>query len=171
MKLLVIVVSLLLSFTFAQAGKIQSDLYPAHPHPELTPGELCQTASEYRYPEKIKYCERDVASETKRQIIRIYDSKLGYAISSLPREEFKIDHFIPLCMGGSNSTKNLWPQHVSVYEQTDHYEAEICESLRDGHISQAKAVETIRQIKLHPEYQEMIWNSFMIELAELKLTH
>src|SRR5687768_11664149 len=33
--------------------------YPVHPHPEMTPGDLCKKASAIRYPERIKYCERN----------------------------------------------------------------------------------------------------------------
>lgn len=67
----------------------------------------------------------------------------------MERGEFKIDHFIPLCMGGSNSRTNLWPQHRTVYEITDEMEMRLCELMAAGNMLQAEAMETIRYAKFH----------------------
>jgi hypothetical protein len=130
------------SATYAQNGR-----YPIKPDPRLTPGQLCVVADQIRYPEQIKYCSRDVSSETKQSIILTYDAKLGYNIRNQNRGDFKIDHYIPLCMGGSNERQNLWPQHESVYKYTDPLEGLLCEKMKYGKIKQANAIYLIRQAK------------------------
>lgn len=123
--------------------------YPKGPDQQLTPGEICTEQRVFRYPEHIAYCERNVATDTKRQVIKTYDQNLGYSIQSMPRGQFKIDHYIPLCMGGGNDKENLWPQHESVYTITDPLEQEACEKMAAGKLLQAKAIELIRQAKNH----------------------
>lgn len=118
--------------------------FPIKPDQSLTPGDLCDHADEIRYPERIKYCTRDVDGWTKRQIIEEYDYKLGYDVSQMNRQEFKIDHYIPLCAGGSNNTSNLWPQHQSVYTITDALEAKICEKMAVGRLKQINAIQIIK---------------------------
>ncbi len=125
----------------------QNGRFPIKPDPNLTPGQLCAVADEIRYPEKIKYCERDVATFTKQSIILTYDAKLNYSIRLQNRSDFKIDHYIPLCMGGSNERQNLWPQHKSVYFHTDPLEGLLCEKMKYGRIKQAAAIDLIRQAK------------------------
>ncbi len=121
--------------------------FPTSPDRNLTPGEICSHPDAYRYPERIAYCERNVDSETKRQIIVNYDQQLGYRIRSMNRGQFKIDHYIPLCMGGANSVQNLWPQHKTVYEITDSLEALLCQKMADGRLKQADAIDMIKQAK------------------------
>ena len=74
---------------------------------------------------------------------------MGYEITPADRLDFKIDHLIPLCMGGSNGTLNLWPQHKSVYEITDSLEFILCEKLRLAKITQKEAIEKILYAKHH----------------------
>lgn len=124
-----------------------ADRYPTAPQEEATPGSLCQNADDYRYPEHIAYCERNVQSSVKQQIIEDYDRRFGYEIDRMDRGLFKIDHFIPLCMGGSNELNNLWPQHISVYEVTDPLEQMICEKMSQGVLKQARAVQYIKDAK------------------------
>ena len=124
-----------------------SNQYPRNPDPELTPGELCTQPTRYRYPEQIPYCERDVDTLTKDSIIVQYDSELDYAIRSYNREHFKIDHYIPLCMGGSNGRENLWPQHKSIFAITDPLEEEACTKMAQGKLKQTEAVELIKKAK------------------------
>lgn len=122
--------------------------YPSHPELSVTPGAVCENPTEYRYPEHIKYCARNVSVELKDQVIRDYDQKFGYRVESMSRADFKIDHFIPLCMGGANTVENLWPQHKSVYVITDSFEADLCGQLAAARITQAQAIEKIKQIKM-----------------------
>jgi hypothetical protein len=124
--------------------------FPTAPDKKLTPGSLCERPSEYRYPEGIAYCERAVKSELKAEIIRRYDNQLGYRVGQMDRQAFKIDHYIPLCAGGSNRPDNLWPQHESVYVLTDELEALLCEKMSEGRLQQAEAIKLIRRAKADP---------------------
>lgn len=121
--------------------------FPTGPNLQLTPGKVCDKPTAYRYPEHIAYCERDVSYDTKEILIQRYDSQLGYHIASMERTDFKIDHFIPLCAGGSNDSSNLWPQHKSVYEITDPVEPLICAKMQQGKLSQADAIKLVTQAK------------------------
>jgi len=123
-------------------------LFPKQPDPEMTPGETCQDPDSYRHPDRIPYCERDVSSSTKKLIIDKYDQTRGFKIGTMNRGDFKIDHFVPLCIGGSNSIKNLWPQHKSVYVHTDNVEHKTCELMTLGRIKQADAIALVRKVKL-----------------------
>lgn len=117
--------------------------YPKGPQLSITPGKLCDRPDAHRYPENINYCERDVTYETKEAIINEYDQKFGYSIASLPRADFKIDHLVPLCAGGSNDVVNLWPQHKSVYAITDPLEPVICSKMAQGRLKQVDAVRLV----------------------------
>jgi hypothetical protein len=121
--------------------------YPIKPDPALTPGAVCQDPTRYRYPEHIKYCDRAVDSQTKWQVIDSYVRKFHYDINSNNRADFKIDHYIPLCMGGANDMTNLWPQHKAVYTQTDPLEPLLCEKMAQGRLKQAEAIELIKKGK------------------------
>jgi hypothetical protein len=74
---------------------------------------------------------------------------MGYRTRQMDRQDFKIDHYIPLCMGGSNDIKNLWPQHKSVYAITDPLEPVLCDKMAQGRLLQKKAVEIIMYAKAH----------------------
>ena len=125
--------------------------YPVRPDAELTPGGVCTTPDERRYPEHVAYCERDVESDLKRDIFVQYDRKLGYQTTHMSRSLFKIDHLIPLCLGGSNNRSNLWPQHRTIYELTDPIEPYLCGLLGRGVLKQAEAIDIIREVKQSPE--------------------
>src|SRR5690349_1786167 len=93
---------------------LHAEDFPRGPEHSVTPGSLCGHADARRYPERVPYCNRDVSSGLKREIFRDYDQRFGYRTTQLPRAQFKIDHLIPLCMGGSNERNNLWPQHETI---------------------------------------------------------
>lgn len=140
--------AVLLTVLFStQAALAGSEAFPKSPNPELTPGDVCHQASSYRYPERIPYCDREVDVEQKVEVIKVYDSVLNYRIYSLPRKKFKIDHYIPLCMGGSNESKNLWPQHESVFKVTDPLEQKLCAKMAEGKMLQAEAIDLIKRAK------------------------
>lgn len=122
--------------------------YPLGPDGSKTPGSLCTTPTERRYPEQIAYCERNVETSLKNQIIQEYNSELGYEIRKEERSKYKIDHYIPLCMGGSNQKDNLWPQHEVVYTQTDMIEQVGCQKMAEGKLQQRAAIEFVREAKL-----------------------
>lgn len=135
-------------FTFAASA--QKD-FPLSPELALTSGSLCDNAKSFRYPEKIAYCGRYVSYELKDAIIKKYDQHFGYSIGKMNRGEFKIDHLIPLCAGGSNTEDNLWPQHRSVYKITDPLEPVICEKMAEGKLRQSDAVQLVLEAKTHLE--------------------
>lgn len=133
--------------------------FPIAPDPQLTPGSLCRSSTKVRYPERIKYCKRDVSGGRKRGIFVKYD-QMGYRTGSMDRQLFKIDHYIPLCAGGSNEESNLWPQHFSVYRITDQLEEQVCLRMAEGKLSQKNAVELIKKAKnnlsLAPEIEAYV---------------
>ena len=121
--------------------------FPNGPQLSITPGKLCDRPHSYRYPEKIAYCGREVSFETKEALINEYDQKFGYSIQSMTRADFKIDHFIPLCAGGSNDVTNLWPQHKTIYTVTDPLEPILCEKMALGRLKQSDAVKLVVEAK------------------------
>lgn len=121
--------------------------FPTKPDPELTPGAICLYGDSLRYPEKIQYCDRNVDTRDKWLVINRYTRKYRFTVNDLNRNQFKIDHYIPLCMGGSNEFSNLWPQHSSIYRITDLLEEELCEAMANGKISQKQAIEKMKQGK------------------------
>lgn len=151
-------VYLALAALLAASPAFSDHAFPTSPDQSLTPGSLCDKPSAKRYPEGIPYCSRGVGSEVKREVIATYDSRLGYSVQSMDRAQFKIDHYIPLCMGGSNRTDNLWPQHQSIYVHTDPLEQLLCEKMAAGRLSQRDALEYIRRAKANPKTSSTLLN-------------
>ncbi len=120
--------------------------YPRGPIEDLTPGSLCDIPDSYRYAERIPYCNREVDRDLKEDVFREYRLE-GYRLDPRRRSDYKIDHLIPLCAGGSNRENNLWPQHVSIYRKTDSMEQVGCEKLKAGKIKQARLVQMILAAK------------------------
>ncbi len=139
----------LISLLLVNVAFAGSNRFPKNPDLQQTPGKLCSTPTEHRYPEQINYCERDVDTYTKNSIIAKYDTLFGYEIRSMKRVDFKIDHLIPLCAGGANSEENLWPQHKSVYAITDPIEPVLCEKMAQGKLKQADAIKLILKAKMN----------------------
>ncbi|MBC7532037.1 MAG: hypothetical protein H7318_10695 [Oligoflexus sp.] len=127
---------------------LESKDYPIAADPSLTPGVRCTHPDEMRYPEHIAYCTRSVSKGKKDQVIRAYDD-LGYRLEELSRSKIKIDHYIPLCMGGDNAKTNLWPQYEAVYSRTDALEAQLCLALSRGIITQDESIEKMLYAKAH----------------------
>lgn len=124
------------------------EFYLSAPDLQLTPGDLCKTADELRYPEQIIYCKRDVSYEKKQYIFKLYMEKYkNFHIDDNNRYSYKVDHYIPLCMGGSNEIENLWPQYKNIYDITDEIESALCQELAVGNITQKEAIEKIRFAK------------------------
>lgn len=110
------------------------------PNWQTTPGVVCSAQdpnfSGFDYPEHIARCNRNVSIQEKQQIAQEYGN---IPQSDWPQYEF--DHLIPLCAGGSDDIRNLWPQPISDAHEKDKLENDICTSMRAGLMTQAQAVE------------------------------
>lgn len=113
------------------------------PNWKITPGVVCTSSDPdfkgYDYPEHVARCNRNVTLEMKIEIAKNY--------GDIPRSEwnnYEFDHLLPLCAGGSNSIGNVWPQPIDEAKKKDVLENEICLQLRDGTITQAQALQKIR---------------------------
>jgi hypothetical protein len=122
---------------------------PQVPDQEMTPGAICTPKdSDYdrlRYKSKIAYCDRNVSEATKQQVYE------NYGISERCQREYTIDHLIPLSIGGSNRIENLWPEHKSIKLSRLHFEEEIMNAVQYGQLTQAQAIEQVRQEKFDPK--------------------
>jgi hypothetical protein len=79
-------------------------LKPLLPDPKLTPGDVFDATLRDictpGYSRKVRAVPRSLRNEAYRK----------YGITSPNPGDYQIDHLIPLCLGGSNSIRNLWPQ-------------------------------------------------------------
>ena len=149
------VVSLTLNFS---AFAISGQSYPLTPDRRVTPGVVCSLPIAKRYPQQISYCGRLVSPETKDQIFATYRNQLGYTFEAFDRSQYKIDHLVPLCAGGSNDIKNLWPQHISIAMMTDSLEELVCEKMSQGRLSQRKAIELVFRAKRDPTHASYFYD-------------
>lgn len=110
------------------------------PDASKTPGRLCTTDDpdflEFRYPERIPYCRRNVSQEEKARVAAAY---------GVPRDrwsDYEFDHLIPLAIGGSSQDDNIWPQPRGADESDgkDKLEYSLYQQLAAGAITQADAV-------------------------------
>lgn len=84
------------------------------------------------------------------------------------RSDFKIDHYIPLCMGGSNDSSNLWPQHASIYIHTDQLEFECCQKMKEGKLTQKEAIDIIVHAKANlANCQQLLQDVRNMDISEL----
>lgn len=134
----------------SHGGQIGGKNFPDGPDLRRTPGVLCQS-NKYRYPSKIRYCDRSVESKLKNKIIAEYDKEFSFDIQKMPRGDFKIDHFIPLSIGGANDEGNLWPQHKTVYKYSDPLESHVANLIAADKITQDESIRVIKECKLNLE--------------------
>lgn len=122
--------------------------FPLAPNPQATMGDLCTTSNsdfkEYRYSERIPYCNRNVSGSTKSAIYR------DYGIPAKCKSRYTIDHFIPLALGGSNEPENLWPEHKNVKATRQGLEEELYWALKKGTITQQEAIDRVVHEKMNP---------------------
>ena len=91
--------------------------YSYLPDPVMTPGVVASTdqalVCERDYPARSRY----VTNTTKNKVYKAYKIK-----KELCTNGCKIDHLIPLSIGGSNDIQNLWPHEYgaewTVFEKT-----------------------------------------------------
>ncbi len=77
---------------------------PILPNPDLTPGNTFPVSRNDVCVPGYAHKVRDVPWDEKREVFRRYGVPLA------EHREYEVDHLIPLCLGGSNSIRNLWPQ-------------------------------------------------------------
>ncbi len=136
------------AFFFSWGGfDVANATFPFTPDSSVT-GSLCTTNDsdflEYRYSIQIPYCRRNVSTHQKRAI---YDL---YRVPRHCQKEYTIDHFIPLSLGGTNRVNNLWPEAKIIKKLRQNLELELFQQLQNGQITQAQAVEAIREAKFNP---------------------
>jgi hypothetical protein len=151
MELLVkLTLALLIFAVEAFAGNLPAPLIP---NSLYTPGTLCtrldENYREDRYQEKIPYCKRRVANELKKRIYELY------GIPQSCRKQYTIDHFYPLALGGNNQQANLWPEHLAIKRTRQNLEQQLYVQLRDGKITQARALTMIYEEKLRPDTNQI----------------
>jgi len=115
----------------------------AAPDISLTPGALCSADSPdfkgYAYGEKVALCTRNVGPAEKKEVAANYN--IG-SQDEWPNYEF--DHLIPLCAGGGNDESNIWPQPIDEAKEKDKVENSVCRAMKDGTMTQAEAVQKIK---------------------------
>lgn len=112
------------------------------PNASQTPGLLCTPSDpnfqNYDYPEHIARCVRNVGTDEKLKIAAAY--------GNIPQSEwpnYEFDHLIPLCAGGSDDIRNLWPQPISEAHKKDVLENDICLAMKAGTLTQAQAIQKV----------------------------
>jgi hypothetical protein len=112
------------------------------PDKNHTPGVLCTSSDpdfdSFAYSAHVAKCTRNIEEDEKIQVAGWYG---GIPRSDWPKYEF--DHLIPLCAGGSNSPQNLWPQPIDEAKLKDKVEDEVCRGLREGTLTQERAVDKV----------------------------
>jgi len=109
------------------------------PDPKLTPGATLDVTKDDictpGYSKKV----RDVPVSVKRQVYAEYNTKY------VPHM-YEVDHLISLELGGSNSTRNLWPESYNIYWNAhvkDALENKLHSLVCDGTISMETAQKAI----------------------------
>lgn len=146
---------LIFAVSMAASGEVN------FPDDVATPGATCSKDdpdfNKNDYPEKVARCRRNVSSGDKRRIADDYGS-----IPSERWREYEFDHLIPLCAGGSNSLKNVWPQPLEQAHSKDGLENDICLKMKAGALRQANAVKMIHQWFYE---NKSIWSKFGQDLV------
>lgn len=110
-----------------------ADELPVRPDDARTPGvigsmdlaDVCGRVDGMTYSQR----HRQTTAAMKRD---------AYAIYGVERDgrDFEVDHRVPLCVGGADDEKNLWPQrgwaHPS-YHDKDRLEAHVCRAVCRTH--------------------------------------
>jgi len=137
----------LMTGAFAAKANL-SEINPLRPAPQLTPGELCSRTDtdfkEFRYKERVPYCERNVSNSLKGHIYNLY------GVHPKETSDYTVDHLIPLALGGNNSRENLWPEHIEIKALRKNLEFDTYRRLDRGEITQNEAVQIVYQAKMNP---------------------
>jgi len=127
MDLSTILVSLILSFT--------------QPDPRITPGAICSAQDSdfdgLAYEEQIPHCKRNFSESKKATVARVYN------VPKANWSEYEFDHLIPLCAGGSNDVRNVWPEPLEHAHRKDKIEDHVCSGMRAGAMTQKEAIQEV----------------------------
>ena len=103
------------------------------PNPKLTPGKIARRDED----------RHGVTEAMERGVFE------RYRIPWSRRAEFKIDHLIPIELGGADSIDNLWPQSLSIKpygaERKELLTQRLLARIATGKMTLAKAQEEISQ--------------------------
>jgi hypothetical protein len=103
------------------------------PNPKLTPGRVARTEKE----------RSGVTARIEQQVFARY--RLAWS----RRAEFKIDHLVPLELGGADTVDNLWPQSMRARpygaDRKELLTELLLQKIRAGKITVAQAQEEIRR--------------------------
>ncbi len=110
------------------------DLLPIRPSDASTPGAIGSTDVDDvcgRGPDGRTYSQRhrQTTAEMKR------DAYETYGVQRNGRD-FEVDHRVPLCIGGADDQRNLWPQEGFErpnYHDKDRLEERVCEMVCRDH--------------------------------------
>ena len=120
----------LLLMTIASVARSQDALLP---NPKLTPGRIAKR-------------DKDRGGVTLKMEQKVF---ARYRLPWPRRAEFKIDHLIPLELGGADTIDNLWPQSLRVKpygaDRKELLTEVLLERIRAGRITIAQAQEEIRR--------------------------
>jgi hypothetical protein len=76
----------------------------------------------------------------------------GLSQANWPKVEF--DHLIPLCVGGANNIKNIWPEMLDHAHEKDRIEDQVCLAMSSGSMSQRQAIQEIFDwLRAHPLFE------------------
>jgi hypothetical protein len=116
--------------------------------PAALSGCFCTTTSKdfagLRYNPPVPYCKRHVTMYEKNEIAGLYD------IKPQQYKYYEFDHLIPLSIGGSNNTCNIWPQPLWQARIKDKLELQLYYAIKAGKITRSKAVKIISYWFHHP---------------------
>lgn len=98
----------------------------ADPDDNLTPGAIVSTdpdvvcAPGYARAQRLYDTDRETYRRTVQAVLA------AYHVPFADRHFYQIDHRAPLCLGGSNDLRNLWPQPIDEAREKDDVERAGC---------------------------------------------
>lgn len=112
-----------------------------------------QTEGEFMESNISILCQKGGYTDTVRDVPQSIRDRVykDYGYNKTLNESAELDHFIPLCLGGSNNIKNLWVEYENPkpgYKEKDKLEAYLCRAVCDGRINLSDA-------------QMMMWNDWV----------
>ncbi len=142
----------LASIITATAHSTPNHIGPAYlyPNPTLTPGVAATLkASDLQASyngQTYSQAHRSVQSSEKNQVYQEYSITGSHPVGS-----YEVDHFYPLCAGGANDLKNLWPEPAANvwngadygFHTKDKLETYICAQIKAGKLDPAVAYQKV----------------------------